>query len=189
MIFLLTNRAVFCKWSQKSQFKIPGRSISVEVRARVIGVSENAATTKEAANQVGVHRVTVFRIKSKFLQTGSVKKKFKPGKPRSTTAVQDRFLRLTALRQRFKSSVKLTANLRRATWVAIHPRTVRNRLKSAGIKSHRPCLRNKLTPHHKRHWGGISRATSFGQTNRVSTLISTTGVNVYSGESASVMYL
>ena len=34
--------------------------------------------------------------------------------------------------------------------MAIRPRTVRNRLESAGIKPHSPCLTNKLTPHHKR---------------------------------------
>ena len=116
--------------------------------------------------QAGVHSATVFRIKSKFLRTGSVKNRRKPGRPRSTTAVQNRFLRLPALRRRFKSSVKL----RLATGAVIHLRTVRNRLNSASIKPRRPCLRNKLTPHHKRerlawcrhrrrwrrnHWGNI----------------------------------
>ena len=95
VIFLLTNRAIFCKWSQKSQFNLPGRSISVEVRAHVIGMSENGAMAKEAAMQAGVHRATVFRIKTKFLQTGSVENRPKPGRPRSTTVVHDRFLRLT----------------------------------------------------------------------------------------------
>ena len=131
-------------------FRMPGRSISVEVMVRVIGMLENGATANQAAMQAVVHRATVFRIKSKFLQIGSVKNRPKSGRPRSTSAVQDRFLRLTALRQRFKSSVNLTANHRRATGVAIHPRTARNRLKSAGIKPRRLCLRNKLTPHHKR---------------------------------------
>ena len=69
-----------------------------------------------------------------------------PGRLKSTTAVKDRFLRLTAMRRRFKSSFKINANHRRVTGVSIHPRTVRNRFKSAGIKPRRPCLRNKLTP-------------------------------------------
>ena len=114
VIFLLTNRAIFANdLSQKSQFKMTGRSISVEVRAHLIDMLENGATANQAAMQAGVHRATVFRIKSKFLQTDSEKNRPKPCRQRPTTAVQDRFLRLTALRQRFKSSVKLTANLRR----------------------------------------------------------------------------
>ena len=100
VIFLLTNRAIFCKLSQKSQFKMPGRSILIEVSARVIGMFENRATANQAAMQASVHRATVFRIKSKFLQTVSVKNRPKPGRPRSTTAVQDRFLRLTLSRHR-----------------------------------------------------------------------------------------
>ena len=174
---------------------MPGRSISVEVMPRVIGMLENGSTVNQAAMQAGVHRAVhraaVYRIKSKFLQT--VKNRHKPGRPRSTTALPYRFLRLTALRQRFKPSFKLTAKLRRTTGVAIHPRTVQNRLKSAGIKPCRPCLRNKLTLHHKREIRSlgerISGATSFGQTNRVSTLISTTGIKVYGGKSASIMFL
>ena len=84
---------------------MPRRSISVEVRAHVIGMLENGATASQAAVQASVHRATVFRIKSKFLQTGSVKNRPKPGRPRLTTVVQDRFLRLTALRQQFKLSL------------------------------------------------------------------------------------
>ena len=98
VIFLLTNRSIFANdFSKKSPFKMPGRSISIEVRARVIGMLENGVTANQAAMQAGVHRATVFRIKSKFLQTSSVKNRPKPCRPRSTTAVQERFLRLTAL--------------------------------------------------------------------------------------------
>ena len=157
VIFLLTNCAIFANdLSQNSQFKMPGRNISVEGRVRVIGRLENGATLNQAATRAGVHRVTVYGIYLRFLQTGSMRNRPKPGRPpkpgrlKLDTAVQDRFLRLTALRQRFKSSVKLTANLRRATGVAIHPRTVGNRLKSACNKPRRPCLRNKLTPRQKR---------------------------------------
>ena len=117
---------------------------------------ENGATPNEAAMQAGIHRATVFSIKLKFLQTGSEKNRSKPGRPRSTTTVQDRFQRLTALRRWFKSSVKLNANLGRATGFAVGE--------------------------------GISGAASFGQTNRIS-MISTTSVNMYGGESVSVMFL
>ena len=89
VIFLLTNRAIFPNdFSQKSQFKTLGRSISVEVRARAIDMLENGATANQAAMRF---RATVFRIKSNFRQTGSVKKRPKPCRPRSTAAVQDVF--------------------------------------------------------------------------------------------------
>ena len=68
---------------------MPGRSTSVEVSARVIGMLENGTTANQAAMQAGVHRAIVYRIKSKFLQNGSVKNRPKPGRPMSTTAVQD----------------------------------------------------------------------------------------------------
>ena len=90
VIFLLTNRVIFANdLSQNCQFEMPGRSISIEVRARVIGMLENGATINQAAMRAGVHRATVFRIKSKLLQTGSVENRLKPGRPKLTAAVQD----------------------------------------------------------------------------------------------------
>ena len=129
--------------------------------------------------RAGVHRATVFRIKSKFLQTVSVKNRLKPGRPRSTTAVQDRFLILTALRQRFKSSVKLTVNLRRLQeWQSTLTLygTDLNQLASSLVDlawgtswlpttSRRGSLGAVIVVDGE----GISGATSFAQTNRVST--------------------
>ena len=145
-MFLLTNRAIFANDLFQNAWK-KHFSRSKGPRYRYVIKWGHGNSSCYANRRTQSYSV---QINSKFLQTGSVKNRPKSGRPRSTSAVQDRFLRLTALRQRFKSSVNLTANHRRATGVAIHPRTARNRLKSAGIKPRRPCLRNKLTPHHKR---------------------------------------
>ena len=88
-ISLLTNLAIFANdFSQNSQFRMPEGMPSVEVRARVIGILENGTTENQAAMRAGVQRATVFRIK----------KNPKPGRPMSTMADQERFVRLTALR-------------------------------------------------------------------------------------------
>ena len=40
---------------------MPGRKISVEVRARIIGFLENGVTADQSARQAGVNRATGFR--------------------------------------------------------------------------------------------------------------------------------
>ena len=113
---------------------MPGRSIYIEVRVRVIGMLENGAKANQAAVRAGVHRATVFRIKSKFLQTGSVKNRSTSSRLKSTTAVQDRFLRLTTLSSGLNGLLNLLPTFDGLQeWLAIYPRTVRNRLKSVGI--------------------------------------------------------
>ena len=50
VIFRLKNRAISANdLSQKNQFKMPGTSISDEVKTRVIGILENGATANQAA--------------------------------------------------------------------------------------------------------------------------------------------
>ena len=112
---------------------------------------QNGAGINAAAIQAGVNRVTVYRLQQKYAQTGSVRNRPKylvdQGQlPLPRTAVSE----LQPYSQRFQSSVKICSHLRQATGLRIHPRTVRNRLKAAGIKPRRSCVRNVLTPRHMR---------------------------------------
>ena len=73
-----------------------GRSITVYVRASIIGMLENGASTKQAARHAGVNKVTEFKIRNRFRHTGPVKNRPKSGRPKLTIAAQDRFIRVTA---------------------------------------------------------------------------------------------
>ena len=75
VIFLLTNRAIFANdLSLNSQFKIPGRSISVEVRARVIGMLDNEAMANQVAMRAGVCELQCSGLNRSFFKQTPWKK-------------------------------------------------------------------------------------------------------------------
>ena len=59
VLLLLTILAIFANdLSQNSLFIIPGRSISVEVRARIVGMLENGAKANQVAMKASTHRAS-----------------------------------------------------------------------------------------------------------------------------------
>ena len=178
---------------------MPGRSISVEVRARVIGMLQNWTTANQAAMQAGVHRATVHRIKSKFFKQAQWKTglnlaergRLRRSKISSWNSLPwdsglNRLLNLLPTfdrLQEWQSTLALYGtdiNLLASSLVDLAWGT-----SWLPTTSGRDTLGAVIVAVGE----GISGATSFGQTIRVSTLISRTGVNVYGGESMSVMFL
>ena len=63
-----------------------------------------AMPAADVANHFQVHKSTIHRIAQRFNQTGAVADRERSGRPRATSAIEDRHIRTTHLRRRFKSA-------------------------------------------------------------------------------------
>jgi transposase len=113
---------------------------------------------KAIGRQMGYHYTVVSRLVRKHTQTNNVKDLPRSGRPRVTSDRDDRALQRLVRRMPFATSPVL-----KQQWLPnrrLSTRTVRNRLKSAGLKSRRVIKRPRdwnLRIWRKIHWSDESR--------------------------------
>jgi hypothetical protein len=103
---------------------------------------------KTIGRQMGYHYTVVSRLVRKHTQTNNVKDLLRSSKPRVTSGRDDRALQRLVRRMPFAISHVLKQH-----WLPnrrLSTRTVRNRLKSAGLKSMRVIKRPLLADRHRR---------------------------------------
>ena len=76
-------------------------------RARAIGQLQAGVPQNQVAALFGVSPSTISKVKAKFHITGDVRDRPRSGRPKKTTPEEDRFLTLSALRNRRLSSTDL----------------------------------------------------------------------------------
>ncbi|GFU61006.1 HTH_Tnp_Tc3_2 domain-containing protein [Trichonephila clavipes] len=74
---------------------------------RVIGSLESGQTQRSVANAVGVARSVVARLWNRFQGTGNVRRRPVAGRVRATTSTDDRYIQLTARRNRTENATQL----------------------------------------------------------------------------------
>lgn len=134
------------------------------VRERVVGLVEAAnLSATEAGRRYGVPPVTARRWLRQYRETGEVGRRVGTGLWRVSTEAQDAELVNQAKETPFCSSVQL----KRATNFPGCSRTVRNRLRDAGLRSHRAAVKDRLSEDHRlyrlafaeenlhRDWGNV----------------------------------
>ena len=107
--------------------------------AQAVGMVQSGVVQRTVAAHFNVSQNVISRLWNRFHQTGVVAEGPRSGRPRSTTACQDRYLANMSKRQRFQSAVKL--NRETATGVRVTAQPVRNRLHGAIIRAFRPAVR------------------------------------------------
>lgn len=117
---------------------------------RAIGWLEDGISGREVARRLGVSHSVIQRLHERFQATGSADARPRSGRPRVTTRRQDRYLQLSALRDRAVTSRTLRSNLRTAVNVTISRDTVRRRLHETELHSRVPAICLPLTPRHRR---------------------------------------
>jgi hypothetical protein len=91
---------------------------------------------------------TVRRLRQRYRETGRTADRLHSGRPRVTTPAQDRYIRTSHLRDRYRMSTT-TARVTPGTHnPSISAQTVRNRPREAGLRTCRPVVRQVLTRHH-----------------------------------------
>ena len=92
------------------------------------------------------HHTTVHRLQGRLVQFGNTNDRSRSGRPRVTTARQNRLMRLMHLRNRTQTAVETAITTPGTHNHRIHAQTVRNRLREFGIRAYRPYVGNPLTP-------------------------------------------
>ena len=103
------------------------RHLTTEEAARAVGMLEVGHLQRQVAGQFSVTQRTISRLRNRYNQTGTVQERQQFGRPRCTTARENRYLGLIARRQRFQSAVRLNADFRQATGRRVSTQTIRNR--------------------------------------------------------------
>ena len=116
---------------------IQRRHLSRDEMFKAIGIIENGGTQADAARALNTGRGVISRMWRRYQEFGSPEEQHR-GKPRITTAVQDRFIRLRALRERASTATMLRSALQNVHNVIVSTQTVRNRLHEATLNSRRP---------------------------------------------------
>ncbi|GFT72691.1 transposable element Tcb2 transposase [Trichonephila clavipes] len=136
------------------------RDLPESMAWRVIGRLESGQTQRSVADAVGVARSVVARLWNRFQETGNVKRRPGAGRPRATTSTDDRYIQLTARRNRTENTTQLQRQLLLATGRRVFSQTVRNRLHEGGLYARRPMVCIPLTPRHhaaRRRWAAEHR--------------------------------
>ncbi|GFT03618.1 HTH_Tnp_Tc3_2 domain-containing protein [Trichonephila clavipes] len=104
------------------------RDLPESMAWRVIGRLESGQTQRSVADAVGVARSVVARLWNRFQETGNVRRRPGAGRLRDTTSTDDRYIQLTARRNRSENATQLQRELLLATGRKVSSQTVRNRL-------------------------------------------------------------
>ena len=132
-------------------FSIMGRrpGLSKSDRNIALGLLEAGVRVIDVARRFGYHERTIYRLRARYLQTGSVDDRPRSGRPRKTTPREDRYLVTSSRRNRFMAVPKLVERLRHATGARISHKTARNRHRSARLRARRPYKGIPLTARHR----------------------------------------
>lgn len=138
---------------------MPRRKLTIAERWQAIGMLNSGLSRRQIAGNFGVHHSIICRLVTRFQQTGSVDERPRSGRPKKTTAREDRYLAREARMNCF-----LTADKLRRRWLPaggrVCTRTVINRLHSNRLRARRPIKRPELTLRHRRNrmqWARIHR--------------------------------
>ncbi|GFX23454.1 transposable element Tcb1 transposase [Trichonephila clavipes] len=100
------------------------RDLPESMAWRVIGRLESGQTQRSVADAVGVARSVVARLWNRFQETGNVRRRTGAGRLRATTSTDDRYIQLTARRNRTENATQLQRQLFLATGRRVFSQTV-----------------------------------------------------------------
>ncbi|GFY27005.1 transposable element Tcb2 transposase [Trichonephila clavipes] len=120
-------------------------------RGRMIGKLEEGRTVTSVAAEFGINKNVISRAWKAFQTTGTAVTQVGGGRPRTTTAEDDRYIILQAKRGRRQSAYVIVQQLSTATGQQVSRFTVARRLHKGGLFARRPerCLPLKVD--HRRH--------------------------------------
>lgn len=121
------------------------RLTSVE-RERAMGMLQCGRRPAEVARHFNVSHTTILRLRQRCQETGVTRDRPRSGRPRVTTPAQDRHIRLVHLRNRRRLATRTAAETPGRNNPRISAQTVRNRLRSFGLRARRPYRGSMLTP-------------------------------------------
>ena len=120
--------------------------LTQDQRNRAVGMLHANMTVANVARFFGCTRATIYTLQRRFRQTGTTQDRQRSGRPRVTTPQEDRYIRLTHLRNRFLPATVTAAGMQRRR---VHAQTIRRRLRGFGLRARRPSRGPILTARHR----------------------------------------
>lgn len=127
----------------------PRRHMNMETAARAVAMLQEGHSQRFVAISIGVSRRAIRNLWERYQETGSIDRRSGSGRARATTAQEDRYIRLTARRDRTITARALQNQLRQSTGRQVSDQTIRNRLHEDGQRSRLRVVRLKLTRAHR----------------------------------------
>ena len=115
-------------------------------RGRAIALILQGRSQRDVAQQFGVHELTILCLVQRLRATGSLTDSPRSGRPRVTTQLQDRRIRLVHLPNRLRTATETAREVIGTHDRHVCPRTVRNRLREFDLRPRRPYVGPNLTP-------------------------------------------
>ena len=120
--------------------------LSNEEQNRAIWRLDGGQSVTVVARAFGCSRQTINNLRTRLHQTGSVADRPRPGSQRVTSQREDRYIRLRHLRDRFATATSTSMEFL-GWWV--NAETIRNRLRTAGLRARRPYFGPVFTRVHR----------------------------------------
>ncbi|GBM76219.1 hypothetical protein AVEN_86428-1 [Araneus ventricosus] len=120
------------------------------LRGRIIRRLECGRTQLEVSEELGIAQSVISRLWQRFQDDGNVSRCYSTGRPRVTTPNEDRYLAVTAKRNRRSTASDLSRQLSSATGTTVSRQTVYRRLGHIGLYARRPVRCVPLTATHCR---------------------------------------
>lgn len=117
-------------------------------RNEAMGMSRAGMSTRAIARHFNCHQSTIVRLVERVRVTGSTRDRQRPGPQRVTTQAQDRYIRVTHLRDRFRPATRTGAAVV-GRQGPVSANTVRRRLREVGLRARRPYVGAILRDHHR----------------------------------------
>ncbi|GBM19236.1 hypothetical protein AVEN_142485-1 [Araneus ventricosus] len=120
------------------------------LRGRIIGRLECGRTQLEVSEELGIAQSVISRLWQRFQDDGNVSRCYSKGRPQVTKPNGDRYLAVTAKRNRRGTASDLSRQLSSATGTTVSRQTVYRRLGHIGLYARRPVRCVPLTATHCR---------------------------------------
>ncbi|XP_072925557.1 uncharacterized protein [Hemitrygon akajei] len=135
--------------------------VSIATRHKVVILHQQGLSQAEISRQTGVSRCAVKALLKKHKETGKIEDQKRSGRPRKLSAAEERYIILTSLLNRKKSSTAISSELTETTGTQVHPSTVRRSLVRSGLQKLKEC---KKAQARFQVGGPVSDATSNAST-------------------------
>lgn len=123
--------------------------VSYEMKVKIIALTEAGYSVRHIAQSLTVSKSAVHRTITRYRESGEYNRRPGSGRKRATTRADDRFVKMTVLRNRFVTAVDVRDRLQNVRGVDVCAETVRRRLKQVGLRAKRPVKSPQLTREHR----------------------------------------
>uniref|UniRef100_A0A8K9UD77 Transposase Tc1-like domain-containing protein n=1 Tax=Oncorhynchus mykiss TaxID=8022 RepID=A0A8K9UD77_ONCMY len=135
---------------QKHFFRnVSALPVTAHLCERALGMLQGGMRTADVVKAINCNVRTVRCLRQHYRETGRTADRSRSGRPHVTTPAQDRYIRTSHLRDRYRMATT-TARVTPGTHnPSISAQTVCNGLREAGLRACRPVVRQVLTRHHR----------------------------------------